>query len=443
MSRWTVAAGMQGLLHRIIPFLPRRFQQDRMPYLFLFAMLVIGVLMLYIAITPYPHSRGLYMAMAVLLAGVMALVNRGLPLHWAVHIATAAAWLMLLHNAWTTGGIFSPRLAWMLVLPLTPFFMIGRMAGLVWFALVLATQVIIGVLNALACLPHFELGRSHVLSSYVTFSMVSTVLIIVPMIYDRMNAAALARSLADQQELERQRDALEQASEVRERFVAAVSHELRTPMNAILESTALLLSRVQDPPEARQALVHTQQSADHLLTVINDLLDDSQLQTGRLVAHPEVFRLGEVVRRAFELFLPRVRSSHLDYRLVLDPALPPWVRADRHRLMQVLVNLLGNALKFTHQGSVVLRVTWLAPGVLFEVQDTGIGIPPDRQAAVFERFTQADAAIHSHYGGSGLGLAITRQLVHLLQGDIGVDSTEGQGSRFWFRLPLVPSEPPG
>jgi CheY-like chemotaxis protein len=127
----------------------------------------------------------------------------------------------------------------------------------------------------------------------------------------------------------------------------------------------------------------------------------------------------------------------LHYRMEWDDALPLWVNTDRHRLMQVLVNLIGNALKFTHQGSVVLRVQWQNPGVLFSVQDTGIGITPERQRDIFNRFTQAEDDTQARYGGNGLGLAISQKLAHLLGGDIGFESQLGVGSRFWLRLPLV------
>jgi CheY-like chemotaxis protein len=178
------------------------------------------------------------------------------------------------------------------------------------------------------------------------------------------------------------------------------------------------------------------------MTVINDILDYSQLQAGRLVIQPETFELRKVAGYAFELFWPRVKSMTLDYRIELDEDLPTWVHTDRHRLMQVLVNLLGNALKFTHQGEVVLRVQWEGQGVLFSVTDTGIGIAPERQAQIFKRFSQADSNIQTRYGGNGLGLAISQKLAHLLGGDIGFESEPGQGSRFWLRLPLMTAQAP-
>jgi CheY-like chemotaxis protein len=161
-----------------------------------------------------------------------------------------------------------------------------------------------------------------------------------------------------------------------------------------------------------------------------------------LTAHAETFALRETVRHAFDLFEPRVKSMHLTYRCEMADDVPEWVSTDRHRLMQILVNLLGNALKFTHQGEVVLRVQWENPGILFSVQDTGIGIPLEDQPRIFSRFIQAHGDIQKRYGGNGLGLAITQGLVELLQGQIGFDSTPGLGSRFWFRLPLQAQIPP-
>jgi signal transduction histidine kinase/CheY-like chemotaxis protein len=307
---------------------------------------------------------------------------------------------------------------------------------------VLLLQFITVVSNHQGWIQSFETGMAHVPSSLLTYTLVTCVLIVVPLMYDHMYRQALEESRKHQRELEARREELEHTSAMREHFIATVSHELRTPMNAILGFNALLLARVQGKPEALKVLNHTRQSADHLMTVINDILDYSQLQSGQLVIQPETFELRHIAQHAFELFKPRVESMSLDYRLVLDPALPVWVHTDRHRLMQVLVNLLGNALKFTHQGSVVLLVRWTDPGVEFSVQDTGIGIAKDRQDQIFKRFAQAENDTQTLYGGNGLGLAISQKLAQLLGGAIGFESEPGQGSRFWLQLPLTAANAP-
>jgi CheY-like chemotaxis protein/anti-sigma regulatory factor (Ser/Thr protein kinase) len=213
-------------------------------------------------------------------------------------------------------------------------------------------------------------------------------------------------------------------------------------MNAILGFNAMLLERVQNDDEALKILNHTRQSADHLLTVINDVLDYSQLQAGKLKIHFEVFALRETIEGAFGLFKPRVESARIKYRLFVNEDVPQWVNTDRHRLMQILVNLLGNAIKFTHEGRVTFRARLDPQGVLFEVLDTGIGIPDHHQSKIFERFLQAGHDTQARYGGNGLGLSITQRLVELMGGHIGFESKEGVGSRFWFILPLKAEKQP-
>ena len=428
---------MKARFERWVAWLPAAYREGKMPYVFFFVILVITILMMYVVISPYQNASPMFLSMVGFLLLLLVLVNFGMPLAWGVHLGTLAGAGLLTLAVWHTGGVFSPRFAWLMILPLTPFYVISRRSGIFWLCLVWALQLAIALCNYLGLLPAFELSLTHATTSWVTFSVVSGVLIILPLIYDRLHVRAVAKSMQYQRELEVKRQELEHTLQMREHFIGTVSHELRTPMNAILGFNALLLARVEGKPEALKVLNHTRQSADHLMTVINDILDYSQLQAGRLVIQPETFELRKTAGYAFELFWPRVKSMALNYRIELDDDLPTWVHTDRHRLMQVLVNLLGNALKFTHQGEVVLRVQWENPGVLFSVTDTGIGIAPETQAQIFNRFSQADGDIQSRYGGNGLGLAISQKLAHLLGGDIGFGSQLGRGSRFWLRLPLT------
>jgi signal transduction histidine kinase/CheY-like chemotaxis protein len=434
---WTRAA-----MAHMVGLLPVRFQEGKMPYVFFFVAVVIVVLLTYAVVSPYPYANVMFSGFALCLGVLLVLINNGFSLSLATHLGTGMGALILFYAAWATGGVHSPRLAWMLILPLTPFYVIQRRAGIFWLVVVMALQLVMAVSNHLGWIHPFETGMAHVLSSFMTYTLVTCVLIVVPLMYDHLYRQALEESREHQRELEAGREQLEHTSKMREHFIATVSHELRTPMNAILGFNALLLAKVQGKPEALKVLNHTRQSADHLMTVINDILDYSQLQSGQLAIQREIFELRHTAEHAFELFKPRVESMNLDYRLVLDPALPIWVHTDRHRLMQVLVNLLGNALKFTHQGSVVLQVRWTDPGVEFSVQDTGIGIAKERQDQIFKRFTQAENDTQALYGGNGLGLAISQKLAHLLGGEIGFESEPGQGSRFWLQLPLTPATPP-
>ena len=257
-----------------------------------------------------------------------------------------------------------------------------------------------------------------------------------------MYRKAYSERLQRHQELEQKRQELLRASALREQFIATVSHELRTPMNAILGFNDMLLARVKDQPQALSILNHTRQSADHLMTVINDVLDYSQLQAGKIKIQNETFALHDTVRNAFSLFSPRVESMHLSYRCDIDEDVPLWVHTDRHRLMQILVNLLGNAVKFTHHGHVVLRVQKHPEGVLFMVEDTGIGIAESQKSRIFQRFVQAGDEIQSRYGGTGLGLSITQRLVSLMGGQIDFDSEAGKGTTFRFILPLTACDAP-
>lgn len=427
----------------LIPRLPERFQVGKTPYAVLFGLLIIGVMLVFAWISPYAYGTLVPLVSAATLAFQIFLLYKGMSLTKAVHLATALGAAQIIFAAWVSGGIFSPRLAWLLILPITPFFVLGRSSGFAWFGVVVLIQLLIAALTGQGeWLKTFDLGPVHATSSFTTYALVTCVLIIVPLIYDHQHRKALAEVKQRQWELEKKRQELVNTVKAREQFIATVSHELRTPMNAILGFNTLLLNEVADKPRARQILEHTRQSADHLMTVINDVLDYAQFDAGRLTARAETFALRQTVQHAVDLFLPRVKSMHLEFRCDIGADVPEWVSTDRHRLMQILVNLIGNAIKFTHEGYVLVKVERLPASVMFSVEDTGIGMAQHQHAHVFKRFIQADGDIQKRYGGNGLGLAITQRLVELLGGTIGFTSELGTGSRFWVELPLQAMSPP-
>lgn len=349
--------------------------------------------------------------------------------------------LYLFAITWAEGGIRSSTASWFMAVPLAMHYLMDAQKGKL--ALVVALLMLVG----LAQLDYLGLvfdTSVNVLDapalasmSLLDFLSVSLVVFAIPLSYENSIQERYETIHERQLALEAKQKELEHTLALRDRFIASVSHELRTPMNAILGLNQVLMERVKDKPEALRVLRHTQQSADHLMTVINDVLDYSQFTTGELVAHKERFRLQEVVQAAYDLFIPRTESTTLRYQCDIANDVPNWVFSDRHRLMQVLVNLLGNALKFTSQGHVRLVVRTSATGVVFAVEDTGIGIAPENLETIFERYAQGDEHTQKQFGGTGLGLTISRKLVGLLGGKLQVSSREGEGSRFWFELPLT------
>jgi Amt family ammonium transporter len=236
----------------------------------------------------------------------------------------------------------------------------------------------------------------------------------------------------------------EAASRAKSDFLAHMSHEIRTPLNGVIGMLDLLTATGLDEKQAQYARV-CRSSADALLSVINDVLDFSKIEAGRLELEETEFSIVTCVEEVLECFAVQTEKKHLNLVSHVDPGVPHFLRGDQDRLRQVLINLTGNALKFTERGSIIVRVKAQEvreDGVLlrFEVEDTGIGIPPDRLDRLFRSFSQVDASTTRRFGGTGLGLAICKALSELMGGEIGVESVPGQGSTFWFTARLQSSE---
>jgi len=250
-------------------------------------------------------------------------------------------------------------------------------------------------------------------------------------------------AVQDVSPLMRARLEAEKANLAKSEFLANMSHEIRTPLNGIIGMAEVML-KAGTTAAQRNQIETILQSGRILLSVINDILDLSKLEAGRIALEKVPFLIAQATDSVISLLHEQAEAKGLTLAVELDPAMPRAVAGDPTRFRQVLFNLVGNAIKFTARGSVKVIGEWQPePGLArFEVRDTGIGMDAATVAALFARFAQADSSTTRRFGGSGLGLAISKQLIELMSGRIGVESQPGHGSRFWFEVPFSPAEPP-
>jgi signal transduction histidine kinase/CheY-like chemotaxis protein len=383
---------------------------------------------------------------ALIITSLLVLWRFGVSRLWLQLVFQATLLWAVLYNAYDTGGITSPLMVWMGIVPILPLFTVSRRSGYVSLFVSFLCVISVYVLQVHGWIPVTDgVTARELLLSVLMNGLLCITLLMLVITYDSIHAQHVAIIQRKNGILKRLSNRLQLADKHKDSFLATVSHEMRTPLNAMMGYLGLLQSTQNLTPNAASYVEGAHNSASHLLTVINDLLDFSQIQKGKLVLTPQDVDLHEVLRNVHKTLELKAADKNIQFDLLIKDDVPRWIKIDPHRLSQIFLNLLGNALKFTREGAVTTHVTYepheqvpRSDRLLLQVQDTGIGIPRAFFPRIFEPFSQlpvqnpTDSALR----GNGLGLSITQTLVTSMGGQITLDSQVGVGSVFEVKLPI-------
>jgi len=381
--------------------------------------------LIYLAVFPAPYARVALTSLAIgmaLVAAVPILVRSGGPIGMSVGLLGFSLGGLLAVMCSITGGYRSPLLPWMVLHPLLALGFGGIRLAWIWTACVLVELAALALAPAIG-LPIHDLLSPEARDALWGLSLVAITMTIflIGWIYESIKNHTI-------------RD-LERANQAKSDFLAHMSHEIRTPMTAILGFAEML----EDEKLSDEQLEHLRtirRNGAHLLAVINDILDLSRVESGRLELDFGPVQPARLLREVAALMGVRAQERGLDLRVQIDPSIEGAIRSDATRLQQILINLVGNAVKFTPSGFVRMAVTLESAGRLrFDVEDSGVGIALEMQQVVFEAFAQGDASMSRRHGGTGLGLAISRRLATALGGTLTLVSEPGRGSTFTLRIP--------
>jgi len=416
-------------------FRPDGFLRQEM--LTIYLMLVSATTFFGYLFTPLEAVAQANLLVSVLAVCLFAVVRIRAIFEHLVHTVTALTVLLTVYTAMHTGGINSTAVVWLNVLSVPVLLMLGRAATLVWIGIMLLAILVLTLVTWGGMVDsHVSVSSSVVTWAYLNHVLALLNLMMGVRIYEHLHLVQLRKLNQRNDELKATHEALIRAQAHKDEFVAAVGHELRTPMNVILGFNSVLHRELAQEPEQLAVVGHIRRSTEHLLQVVNDILDFSQLQAGKMRLNPVDFALQALQDALRQRHLEKAKNKGLALHFERDTDLPARVHGDLNRWLQILNNLVDNAIKFTHQGSVTVRMMARAGSLRFEVQDSGRGIPLERQAHIFRRFEHADVQTNRAYGGTGLGLTLCEKLVTLHGGRIGVESQEGRGACFWFEIPL-------